>query len=162
MKFLALLAIFVATVIAVAIPAQKESCPADDSFDWLALLKDFQDKGTSISPFQSTYSSRSLYSLLPTGEIKISGPPDSFDDITDDLDLTKRWDVPGLHCGSSRALRCAADAGGTVAKCAQAAMSGGADFTLDASCIRAAMDFGTQLVCISHPSWNVGIVGGGR
>ncbi|KAK4629577.1 hypothetical protein CLAFUW4_08448 [Fulvia fulva] len=123
MKFLALLAIFVATVIAVAIPAQKESCPADDSFDWLALLKDFQDKG----------------------EIKISGPPDSFDDITDDLDLTKRWDVPGLHCGSSRALRCAADAGGTVAKCAQAAMSGGADFTLDASCIRAAMDFGTQL-----------------
>ncbi|GIZ45850.1 hypothetical protein CKM354_000900000 [Cercospora kikuchii] len=77
-----------------------------------------------------------LSKLLADGEI----------DITDvDTRVSKRADVPFLHCGYSRAARCALSSGGALATCVWAAISFGKDIKEDSKCIAAVAAFGANL-----------------
>ncbi|USP82103.1 hypothetical protein yc1106_09377 [Curvularia clavata] len=55
--------------------------------------------------------------------------------------LSKRWDVPGLNCGSTRALNCAREAGGRLAKCFMAVIAGATDIKTDEKCASAIQDY---------------------
>ncbi|KAF2159844.1 hypothetical protein M409DRAFT_29654 [Zasmidium cellare ATCC 36951] len=75
-----------------------------------------------------------LTDLIKTGEIQILGPADEHDK----REIAQRSDVPGLHCGYARALRCVGATAGTLNSCFWAAISRGADIKDDASCLAAA------------------------
>lgn len=84
-----------------------------------------------------------------TGKISLTDGEDGLDTRA----LTTRANVPGLHCGYTRAALCALNVGGVVAQCIWAVVDSGIDANADGRCVAAFGGFGTNFVSLLFLDW---------
>ncbi|GIZ49103.1 hypothetical protein CKM354_001214200 [Cercospora kikuchii] len=96
------------------------------------------DKLSGSLPVQQIDVLDVLKNLINDGEIDLV-------DVKEAADIEKRAMVPGLHCGYTRAFRCAMNSAGLLNQCVWAAIKLGRDVQDDTSCIAAAIAIGSNL-----------------